>query len=78
MHLSRPLVLAVMLLTVSLNIRLSHDNRKGYTYSITGPSVEEVIEADQKMRGYLKSLTPKKVTVPTPSKAAPGTVLPKR
>ncbi|HMK66299.1 MAG TPA: hypothetical protein VK564_10925 [Thermodesulfobacteriota bacterium] len=50
------------LFTTTLQIRLSHDNKKGYSYNISGPSLEEVLEADQKMRQYLKSLAPRKST----------------
>ena len=65
-----PLILA-FLLTTALQIRLFHDNKKGYSYNISGPSVEEVVESDQKMRQYLKSLVPKKKAVPAPSVSAP-------
>jgi hypothetical protein len=54
------LIIFSFLFTTTLQIRLSHDNKKGYSYNISGPSLEEVLEADQKMRQYLKSLTPKK------------------
>lgn len=47
-------------LTASLQIRLSHDNKRGYSYNITGPSWEEVMETDQKIKQYIKSQTPKK------------------
>ncbi|MEW6186667.1 MAG: hypothetical protein AB1585_13110 [Thermodesulfobacteriota bacterium] len=70
--------LITLILTATLQIRLFHDNKKGYSYSITGPSVEEITEADQKMRQYLRSLAPKKNTGPAPSTAAPRPVLPKR
>jgi hypothetical protein len=70
--------LIVIILTASLQIRLFHDNKKGYSYSITGPSVEEITEADQRMRQYLRSLAPKKNTGPAPSTAAPRPVPPKR
>jgi hypothetical protein len=59
------------LLTGTLQIRLYHDNRKGYSYNITAPSVDEVIESDQKIRRYLNSLVPKKKAVPAPSTAVP-------
>jgi hypothetical protein len=54
------LIVFTFLFTATLQIRLSHDNKKGYSYNISGPSLEEVLEADQKMRQYLKSLAPKK------------------
>lgn len=60
-----------LVLTTALQIRLSHDNKRGYSYNISGPSVEEVIESDQKMRQYLRSLTPKKNTGPAPSAMVP-------
>jgi hypothetical protein len=59
------------LLTASLQFRLSHDNKKGYAYNISGPSLEEILETDQKMRQYLKSLAPNKKTGPAPPAAAP-------
>ncbi len=49
-----------LLLTASLQIRLSHDNKRGYSYNITGPSLEEVLETDQKLKQYIKSQAPKK------------------
>ena len=65
-----------LILTTALQIRLFHDNKKGYSYNITGSSIEEIIESDQKMRQYLKSLVPTKKAVPAPSvpvpKPAPG------
>jgi hypothetical protein len=64
-------LLCLFLLTTALQIRLFHDNKKGYSYNISGPSVEEIIESDQKMRQYLKSLTPKKNAGPAPSASAP-------
>jgi hypothetical protein len=61
----------ITLLTATLQIRLSHDSKKGYSYVISGPELEEVIEADKKVRQYLKSQAPKKATGPVPT--APGT-----
>ena len=61
----------VLVLTTALQIRLFHDNKKGYSYNISSPSVEEVIESDQKMRQYLKSLAPKKNAGPAPSASVP-------
>jgi hypothetical protein len=66
-----PLIIFAFLLTATLQVRLTHDNKRGYGYQISGPSVEEVIETDQKMRQYLKSLAPKKNAGPAPSVAAP-------
>jgi hypothetical protein len=65
-----PLIFA-FLLTATLQIRLAHDNKKGYSYAISGPSLEEVLEADQKMRQYLKSQAPKKNAGPVSSTTAP-------
>jgi len=64
-------ILITLVLTTALQIRLSHDNKRGYSYNISGPSVEEVIESDQNMRQYLRSLAPKKNTGPAPSVAVP-------
>jgi hypothetical protein len=72
-----PFVFA-FLLTTSLQIRLSHDNKKGYSYHISGPSLEEVVEADQKMRQYLKSQAPNKKTGPAPLVPAPKPASPKK
>jgi hypothetical protein len=58
-------------LATTLQIRLSHDLKKGYSYQISGPELEEVIEADQKLRQYLKSQVPKKTVIPPPAAAAP-------
>jgi len=66
-------ILITLVLTTPLQIRLFHDNKKGYSYNITGPSVEEIIESDQKMRPYLKSLVPPKKAVPVPPASAPKT-----
>lgn len=63
--------LIALVLTTALQIRLSHDNKRGYSYNISGPSVEEVIESDQKMKQYLRSVAPKKNTGPAPSMAVP-------
>ena len=60
-----------LLATATLQIRLSHDSKKGYSYVISGPELEEVIEADKKVRQYLKSQVPKKAASPAPS--SPGT-----
>jgi hypothetical protein len=56
----------ILLATATLQIRLSHDSKKGYSYVISGPELEEVIEADKKVRQYLKSQVPKKATGPIP------------
>jgi hypothetical protein len=56
-----------LLLTATLQIRLSHDAKKGYSYVISGPELEEVIEADKKVRQYLKSQVPKKAAGPAPT-----------
>ncbi len=71
-------VMAGFLLTTALQVRLTHDNKKGYSYQISGPSVEEVIETDQKMRQYLKNLVPPKKTGPAPSVSAPKPALQKK
>jgi hypothetical protein len=68
------LLICTLLFTASLQVRLSHDNKKGYSYIISGPSLEEVLEADQKMKQYLKSQSPKKNAVLPPSAPAPKPV----
>jgi hypothetical protein len=74
---SAPVIFA-FLFTATLQIRLAHDNKKGYSYTISGPALEEVLEADQKMRQYLKSLAPKKSANPAPSISAPKPAQPKK
>ncbi len=64
------LCLLFLLAATSLQIRLSHDAKKGYSYMISGPELEEVIEADKKVRQYLRSQAPKKATGPAPSSPA--------
>jgi hypothetical protein len=59
------------LLTASLQIRLTHDNKKGYSYTISGPSWEEVLEADQKIKQYIKTQAPKKNAGQVPIPPAP-------
>jgi hypothetical protein len=65
------LFILTLLATATLQIRLSHDSKKGYSYVISGPESEEVIEADKKVRQYLRSQVPKKAPSPAPS--PPGT-----
>ena len=60
-----------LLLTTALQVRLSHDNKKGYSYQISGPEIEEIIEADKKMKQYLKSQALPKKAGPVPSLTAP-------
>jgi hypothetical protein len=67
--------LLTCLLATTLQIRLSHDSKKGYSYQISGPELEEVIATDQRLRQYLKSQAPKKPAVPVPS-PAPKPLLP--
>ena len=65
-------VFLTLLATTTLQIRLSHDSKKGYSYVISGPELEEVIEADKKVRQYLKSQAPKKAAGPAPHPLEPG------
>jgi hypothetical protein len=67
-----PLGLCLVLAT-TLQIRLSHDVKKGYSYQISGPDLEEVVETDKKLRQYLRSQVPapKKTTGQAPSVPAP-------
>jgi hypothetical protein len=67
-------ILFTLILTTSLQIRLSHDYKKGYSYQITGPSLEEILETDQKIKQYIRSQTPKKKTSPLPPFSAPKPV----
>jgi hypothetical protein len=68
-----------LVLATALQIRLSHDNKKGYSYQISGPDLEEVVETDKKLRQYLRSQVPapKKTTGPAPAAPAPRPAPPK-
>lgn len=38
----------------SLTIKLSYDPKKGYYYTIQGDSPEQIIDADLKLKSYIK------------------------
>jgi hypothetical protein len=65
------ILLITLALTASLQIRLTHDNKKGYSYTISGPSWEEVLETDQKIKQYIKTQAPKKNAGQVPIPPAP-------
>jgi len=49
-----PIILLLILATTSLTVKLNYDPKKGYTYSITGPSAEDVIDAEVKIKNYIR------------------------
>lgn len=44
----------VFALVAGLTVKLDYDPKKGYAYHVSGGSAEEVIDADMKMKEYLK------------------------
>jgi len=40
--------------TTSLTVKLNYDPKKGYTYTITGPNAEDVIDAEVKIKNYIR------------------------
>lgn len=47
-------VILSFVLTAALSVKLSYDPKKGYSYTITGPSAEEVIDAEVKLKNYIR------------------------
>lgn len=48
----------------SLTVKLNYDPKRGYTYSITGPSAEDVIDAEIKIKNYIrKGKIPQKTNI---------------
>lgn len=46
---------AVLIFIAStITVKLSYDPKKGYSYTITGPSAEEVIDAEVKIKNYIR------------------------
>jgi hypothetical protein len=48
------IIVLLFLATTSLTVKLNYDPKKGYTYSITGPSAEDVIDAEVKIKNYIR------------------------
>lgn len=44
----------LLLLVATLTIKLSYDPKRGYSYTISGGSPEEVIEAELKLKNYIR------------------------
>ncbi len=47
-------VLISLIFASTLTIKLNYDPKKGYSYIITGPSAEEVIDAEVKIKNYIR------------------------
>ncbi|GAB4435143.1 MAG: hypothetical protein OHK0040_06270 [bacterium] len=48
------LSLFLILLAATLTVKLSYDPKRGYSYTITGGSPEEVIDAELKLKNYIR------------------------
>lgn len=47
-------VLIAMLFSSTLTIKFNYDPKKGYSYTITGSSAEDVIDAEVKIKNYIR------------------------
>lgn len=47
-------LIILTLIAATLTIKLSYDPKKGYSYIITGGSPEEVIDAELKIKNYIR------------------------
>lgn len=47
-------ILMIILLSTTLTVKLNYDPKKGYNYTITGPSAEDVIDAEIKLKNYIR------------------------
>lgn len=47
-------IMITVFLSASLTIKFNYDPKKGYSYSITGPSAEDVIDAEVKIKNYIR------------------------
>lgn len=43
-----------LIFIIGLTIKLSYDPKKGYTYTIQGDNPEEVIDAELKIKNYIR------------------------
>ncbi len=50
----RTFITITMLLAATLTVKLNYDPKRGYSYSITGASPEEVIDAELKVKNYIR------------------------
>ncbi len=48
------ILLLLFYAATSLTVKLNYDPKKGYTYTITGPNAEEVIDAEVKIKNYIR------------------------
>ncbi len=44
----------IIILAQTLTVKLNYDPKKGYSYSVQGPSAEEVIDAEVKIKNYIR------------------------
>lgn len=55
------IILYFLPIFIALTIKLSYDPKKGYHYTIQGDTPEEVIDAEVKIKNYIrKGILPKK------------------
>ncbi|MCX7769734.1 MAG: hypothetical protein N2202_01470 [Proteobacteria bacterium] len=47
-------IMLTMLVSSAITIKLNYDPKKGYSYTITGPNAEEVIDAEIKIKNYIR------------------------
>lgn len=47
-------LLLIVILVASIAIKFNYDPKKGYSYTISGNSAEEVIDAEVKIKNYLR------------------------
>jgi|GEM_PF-6678311 len=48
------LTIFLIFLAATLTVKLSYDPKKGYSYTITGGSAEEVVDAELKIKNYIR------------------------
>ncbi len=44
----------ICLILIAITIKFSYDSKKGYYYTIQGDNPEEIIEADLKIKNYIR------------------------
>jgi hypothetical protein len=47
-------LIMIMLAVAALSVKLSYDPKRGYSYTISGGTSEEVIDAEVKMKNYIR------------------------
>lgn len=47
-------MLCVFVAVAALSVKLSYDPKRGYSYTISGGTPEEVIDAEIKMKNYIR------------------------